>query len=173
MKTFVITIACVISAVLAILLFAELTTAQEEELFAPAPPALDIAGRVANERNLTTFVSALRAADLEDLLRSRGPLTVFVPDNAAFAKLPPGALQDLLTPQNKKRLTRTLKLHVIGGAVSSKDLKPGKFKTDEGSKVRVSVDNNTVSYGAAKVVAADIQASNGMIHIIDTVIVPD
>lgn len=172
MKNFFITNACIAGAFLAILLFAEFTTAQEEASSAP-PAGPDVVERIAAERNLTTFASALRAADLDTMLHGRGPFTIFAPDNAAFAKLPSGTLENLLKPENKKKLARTLKLHVLAGTMPSKDLKSGKVKTDEGAKVRVTVDKDKICYGDAKVVAADIPASNGVIHVIDTVIVPD
>ena len=173
MKNFLFSIACVISASLGILLLAGLAGGQEGADAAQPPSHLDITGRLALQRNLTTFASAVRAAGLEGMLRDRGPLTVFAPDNAAFAKLPARTRESLLAPLNKKRLASVLRLHFVDGAISAKDLKPGELKTGEGAKIRVRVEGASLTYGPAKVVAADLQASNGIIHIIDTVVVPD
>ena len=173
MKHFVITIVCVVCAALGILVVAELSTAQEEMPPAPPPPGPDLVERIKSDHNLTTFSSALRASDLEPLLKSRGPFTVFAPDNAAFAKLPAGTLEDLLKPDNKKKLARTIKLHLLGGKHAASNFKAGKYRTEEGGKVRVSSDKGVICYGDAKVIAADIDASNGVLHVIDTVIVPD
>ena len=119
------------------------------------------------------MVSALRAADLVEALSGSGPFTVFAPNNAAFAKLPPGALEDLLKPENKKKLAGILKNHVIEGKVMAADVKSGKVKTLDGEKVEVAVENGKVAFGGAQVIATDIAASNGVIHVIDTVVLPD
>jgi uncharacterized surface protein with fasciclin (FAS1) repeats len=127
----------------------------------------------AGNADFSTLVSALRAADLVEALQGAGPFTVFAPNNAAFAKLPPGTLEDLLKPENKKKLAGILKNHVIEGKVMAADVKSGAVKTLDGEKVEVAVENGKVGFGGAQVIATDIAASNGVIHVIDTVVLPD
>ena len=98
---------------------------------------------------------------------------MFAPNNAAFAKLPPGALDDLLKPANKKKLVDILKNHVAQGKIMSAEIKSGRLKMLNGEKVQVVVDNGQVNFGDAQVLRADITASNGVIHVIDTVVMPD
>lgn len=141
----------------------------------PSSPASapDIVAVASSDADFSTLVSALRAADLVGPLQGKGPFTVFAPNNAAFAKLPPGALEDLLKPENKKKLTAILKNHVIEGKVMAADVKSGTVRTLDGKKVEVAVENGKVGFGGAQVIATDIKASNGVIHIIDTVVMPD
>ena len=120
-----------------------------------------------------TLAAALTAAGLVDTLKGHGPFTVFAPNNAAFAKLPPGTLDDLLKPENKKKLAAILKNHVASGKIMAGDLKDGSVKMLGGEKVEVATDNGRVGFGGAKVLRADIPASNGVIHVIDTVVLPD
>lgn len=148
--------------------FSELVTAQE----APAPSP-DIVAVASGDADFNTLVTALKAADLVTALQGKGPFTVFAPNNAAFAKLPPGALDDLLKPENKKKLAAILKNHVVEGKVMAADVKSGKVKTLEGDKVEVEVANGKVRFGDAQVIATDIGASNGVIHVIDTVVMTD
>jgi uncharacterized surface protein with fasciclin (FAS1) repeats len=106
-------------------------------------------------------------------LEGTGPFTVFAPTDAAFAKLPPDALKDLLKPENKEVLVKILTYHVVGGQVLSTDLKSGEVKSSEGGTINVKVDPATgVMVNDAKVVQADVKASNGVIHVIDNVILP-
>ncbi len=135
--------------------------------------APDIVAVASSNADFSTLVSALRAADLVTALQGKGPFTVFAPNNAAFAKLPPGALEDLLKPENKKKLAGILKNHVIQGKVMAADVKSGMVKTLDGEKVEVAVENGKVGFGGAQVIATDINASNGVIHVIDTVVMPD
>ena len=150
--------------------FSEIVAAQE-----PAPPAAapDIVAVASSNADFSTLVSALRAADLVTALKGEGPFTVFAPNNAAFAKLPPGALEDLLKPENKKKLAGVLKNHVIKGKVMAADVKSGMVKTLDGKKVEVAVEDGKVGFGGAQVIATDINASNGVIHVIDMVVMPD
>jgi uncharacterized surface protein with fasciclin (FAS1) repeats len=148
--------------------FSEFVTAQE----APAPSA-NIVAVASGDANFNTLVTALKAADLVAALQGQGPFTVFAPNNAAFAKLPPGVLDDLLKPENKKKLAAILKNHVVEGKVMAADVKSGRVKTLEGGKVEVVVENGKVRFGDAQVIATDIGASNGVIHVIDTVVMPD
>ncbi len=120
-----------------------------------------------------TLTAALKAADLTATLEGTGPFTVFAPNDQAFAALPQEALQELLKPENKALLVKILTYHVVPGKVTSTDLKSGAVKSVEGGSINVKVDSATgVSVNEAKVVQPDIQASNGVIHVIDKVILP-
>lgn len=120
-----------------------------------------------------TLVAAVKAANLVETLSSPGPFTVFAPTDAAFKALPKGVLDKLLLPKNKATLVRILTYHVVSGAVESSTLKSGKVKTVEGSSVMVKVGKTgTVMVDKANVKAVDIGASNGIIHVIDKVLLP-
>ncbi|AFY34991.1 fasciclin domain-containing protein [Calothrix sp. PCC 7507] len=119
-----------------------------------------------------TLVAAVKAAGLVETLSGQGPFTVFAPTDAAFAKLPKGTLEKLLKPENKATLVKVLTYHVISGAVDSKSIKSGEVKTVEGASVKVTVRKAGVTVGNAKVIKADVKASNGYIHVIDTVLLP-
>lgn len=123
--------------------------------------------------DFSTLVKALAAADLVEALQGPGPFTVFAPNNAAFAKLPPGTLDDLLKPANKAKLAAILKNHVVKGKVMAANVQAGPVKTLNGQKVVLDVTNGKVRFGNALVTATDIEASNGVIHQIDTVVVPE
>jgi uncharacterized surface protein with fasciclin (FAS1) repeats len=118
------------------------------------------------------LTAALQAAGLTDTLSGKGPFTVFAPTDAAFAKLPAGTLEALLKPENKETLVKILTYHVVPGEVTSSQLKSGEVATVEGSPVTVNVDGTGVTVNKANVVQPDIQASNGVIHVVDTVILP-
>ena len=118
-----------------------------------------------------TLVAALKAADLVTVLEGKGPYTVFAPTDEAFAALPEETLKDLLKPENKELLVQILTYHVVSGAVMSTDLTEGKIPTVEGSQVQIQLGKG-VKVDDAQVVKADIQASNGVIHVIDKVILP-
>lgn len=119
-----------------------------------------------------TLTAALKAAGLISTLSSPGPFTVFAPTDAAFAALPKGTVEKLLKPENKAMLVKILTYHVVSGEVLSTSLKSGNVKTVEGGSVRVKVSPRGVMVNNAKVVKADIRASNGVIHVIDKVIMP-
>lgn len=121
-----------------------------------------------------TLTKALQAAGLTDTLSGNGPFTVFAPTDAAFAALPPETLQALMKPENKDLLTQILTYHVVPGKVLSGDLKTGEVRTVEGSPINVQVDaaKKQVTVNNARVTQADIQASNGVIHVIDRIILP-
>ncbi|OKH51491.1 fasciclin [Calothrix sp. HK-06] len=127
----------------------------------------------ANNSEFKTLVAAVKAAGLEQTLSGKGLFTVFAPTNAAFAALPEGSLENLLKPENKKTLQKILTYHVLNGAVESKSLKRGRIKTVEGSSVDIGVSvKGRVRVNKARVIQADIKASNGIIHVIDRVILP-
>ena len=127
---------------------------------------------VANS-DFSTLVAAVKAADLVETLSGDGPFTVFAPTNDAFAKLPKETLADLLKPENKKKLAAILTYHVVPGKVMAKDVVQLKnAKTAQGSNIKITVEEGTVMINNAKVVKTDIPCKNGVIHVIDTVILP-
>ncbi len=119
-----------------------------------------------------TLAAALEAADLVETLQGEGPFTVFAPTDEAFAALPEGTLETLLEPENVDQLTAILTYHVVAGMVTSEDIEPGEVETVQGSAVTISVEDGTVMVNDATVVMADVEASNGVIHVIDAVILP-
>ncbi|MDO9527012.1 MAG: fasciclin domain-containing protein, partial [Gemmobacter sp.] len=122
--------------------------------------------------SFTTLVAAVQAAGLVDTLKGEGPFTVFAPTDAAFAALPAGTVEDLLKPENKDKLTAVLTYHVIPGKVMSTDLSEGlKAATVNGAEVTITLDGGAKVDGAV-ISAADVAASNGVIHVIDAVILP-
>jgi uncharacterized surface protein with fasciclin (FAS1) repeats len=141
---------------------------------APTPAAGgNIVALASSSDSFKTLTTALQAAGLGETLSGEGPFTVFAPTDQAFAALPPGTLQELLKPENKQTLVRILTYHVVPGKVLSGDLKSGQVKTVEGRPVTVRVSpDKKVSVNGANVTQADIQASNGVIHAIDQVILP-
>lgn len=133
----------------------------------------DIVDLAASQEMLSTLVAAVKAAGLVETLKGDGPFTVFAPTNEAFAKLPKGTVEDLLKPENKAKLAKILSYHVVSGKVMSGDLKNGQMaKTVEGSEVKVTMMNGKVMINNANVIKADVMADNGVVHIIDTVIMP-
>ncbi|MHB1558132.1 MAG: fasciclin domain-containing protein [Isosphaeraceae bacterium] len=147
-----------------------------------AAPALALAGdkkdivdtAVAAEK-FKTLVAAVKAAGLVDTLKGEGPFTVLAPTDEAFAKLPEGTVESLLKPENKEKLVAILKYHVIPAKAMAADvvkLDGQSVKTAEGRSAKVEVKDGTVMINGAKVVKTDIECSNGVIHVIDTVILP-
>ena len=123
---------------------------------------------------LNTLVAAVKAAGLVDALSGDGPLTVFAPTDEAFAALPAGTIEMLLKPENKQTLVKILTYHVVTGKVTAKDVAGlSDATTVEGSKVMASTDMNKVMINDANVIKADIMTSNGVIHVIDTVLLPN
>lgn len=133
----------------------------------------DIISVAESNPSFTMLTKALKAAGLADTLKGNGPFTVFAPSDAAFAKLPQDAVQDLLKPENKEVLVKILTYHVVSGRVLSTDLQSGEVKSIEGGPISVKVDPAMgVQVNDATVVQPDIKASNGVIHVIDNVILP-
>ena len=142
--------------------------------FASVPAmAKDIVDTAVGAGNFNTLVAAVKAAGLVDTLKSKGPFTVFAPTDEAFAKLPAGTVETLLKPENKQKLVSILTYHVIPGAVKSGDIAGKKIavKTVQGADIKVNATKG-VMINDANVAAADIVASNGVIHVIDKVILP-
>lgn len=134
----------------------------------------ELAQTAASQGSFTTLTKAVQAAGLTEQLTSKGPYTVFAPTDAAFAALPKGTVDKLLKPENKSKLVKLLGYHVVPGQVTSSQLTSGQVKTVEGTPVTIKVDSasNSVTVNGAKVVQADIPASNGIVHVVDKVILP-
>ena len=133
----------------------------------------DIVDTAVGAGQFNTLAAALTAAGLVETLKGAGPFTVFAPTDEAFAKLPAGTVDNLLKPENKDQLTAVLTYHVVPGKVMAADVvKITEAKTVNGAMITVKVDGDTVMINDAKVTTADIAASNGVIHVIDTVILP-
>ena len=138
-----------------------------------AAPKKNIVETAVAAGDFKTLVTALKAAGLVDTLNRPGPFTVFAPTDAAFAKLPAGTVQDLLKPENKEKLVAILTYHVVAGDVTAKDVvKMTEAKTLNGKDVKISVQGGKVKINDATVVTADIACSNGVIHVIDSVLIP-
>jgi uncharacterized surface protein with fasciclin (FAS1) repeats len=136
-------------------------------------PRSDIVETAAQNGSFNTLVAAVKAAGLADTLKGNGPFTVFAPSDEAFAKLPTGTVESLLKPENKAKLTSILTYHVVSGRVLSSDVKPGQVSTLEGSKIRVTRKDASLMVDQARIVATDFAATNGVIHVIDQVIMPE
>lgn len=132
----------------------------------------DIVAVASGAGSFKTLVAAVKAAGLVETLKGKGPFTVFAPTDDAFAKLPAGTLEDLLKPENKEKLVAILTYHVVPGKVMAADVKTMKAKTVNGKELSIKVEGGSVTVDNAKVVKTDVAASNGVIHVIDTVVLP-
>lgn len=145
----------------------------------------DIVDNAVNSKDHTTLVAAVKAAGLVETLKSKGPFTVFAPVNSAFESLPAGTVETLLKPENKDMLTKVLTYHVVAGNMDSKKIakaiKKGKgmatFKTVSGGTLTAKMDGSSLILtdekgGMSKVTIADVKQSNGVIHVVDTVLLP-
>jgi uncharacterized surface protein with fasciclin (FAS1) repeats len=149
--------------------------------FQPAPAhageAAAKAGNIvqvaASAPDVSTLFAAIKAADLVDTLQGKGPFTVFAPTNEAFAKLPAGTVETLLKPENKDKLRAILLYHVHAGAgVKAADVKTMSLSTANGAPLDIKAEGGKVTVNGASVIKTDITASNGVIHLIDTVVLP-
>lgn len=138
---------------------------------APAEEAQDIVAIASANEDFSTLVAAVAAAGLVETLQGEGPFTVFAPTNEAFAALPAGLVDKLLLPENKEVLVKILTYHVVSGAVMAADVAAGEVPSVEGQNITVTTEGG-VMVNNANVVATDIVASNGVIHVIDAVILP-
>ena len=135
--------------------------------------AKDIVDTAVGARSFKTLAKALTAADLVDTLKGAGPFTVFAPTDDAFAKLPAGTLEDLLKPENKEKLKGILTYHVVAGKVMAKDVvNLTSAKTVNGQEVKITAKDGKVMVNDATVTKTDIDCSNGVIHVVDTVLLP-
>ena len=133
----------------------------------------DIVAVASGAGSFNTLVAAVKAAGLVETLQGPGPFTVFAPTDEAFAKLPKGTLEELLRPENKAKLVGILTYHVVAGKVMAADVKTMKAKTVNGLTLDVKVTEGAVTVDLAKVIKTDVAASNGVIHVIDTVVLPN
>jgi uncharacterized surface protein with fasciclin (FAS1) repeats len=138
---------------------------------AVAAQEADIIDTAKSAGSFNTLVTAIEAAGLTETLKGKGPFTVFAPTDEAFAKLPAGTVDALL--KDKQKLTKILTYHVVPGQVMAKDVKPGKVTTVEGSKLNITRGGGGVKVDKANVVATDVVATNGVIHVIDSVVIPN
>jgi uncharacterized surface protein with fasciclin (FAS1) repeats len=142
-------------------------------LAAAAEKQSDIVDTAVGAGSFKTLVAAVKAAGLVETLKGTGPFTVFAPTDDAFAKLPKGTVENLLKPENKDKLVEILKYHVVSGKVKAADVvKMKEAKTLQGQSAKIKVADGKVSIDDAQVVKADIDTSNGVIHVIDAVIMP-
>ena len=133
----------------------------------------DIVDTAVANGNFTTLAAALEAAGLVETLKGEGPFTVFAPTDAAFAKLPDGTVATLLEPENKDQLTAILTYHVVQGEVTADEVSGmSEAKTVNGKMLKVDASGGTVKLNDATVVTADVMATNGVIHVVDTVLLP-
>ena len=141
---------------------------------AVAAKAADIVDTATAAGQFNTLVAAVKAAGLADTLKGEGPFTVFAPTDEAFAKLPEGTVENLLKPENKDQLVAILTYHVVPGKVMSSDIAGKKLEaaTVQGGELSIDAMGGGVSVDEAKVIQADVEASNGVIHVIDTVVLP-
>ena len=141
-------------------------------------PSKNIVQNAVNSKDHTTLVAAVKAAGLVDTLEGKGPFTVFAPTNAAFGKLPAGTVDTLVKPENKATLTKILTYHVVPGKLEASDLTDGKkLKTAEGEVLTVKRSGDTVMIvdakgGSSTVTIPNVNQSNGVIHVVDTVLMP-
>ena len=145
---------------------------------APMFPSKNIIQNAVNSKDHTTLVAAVKAAGLVETLEGKGPFTVFSPTNAAFGKLPAGTVETLVKPENKGTLTKILTYHVVPGKLAASDLKDGmKLKTAEGEQLSVKLQDGKVwivdaKGGTSMVTISNVNQSNGVIHVVDTVLMP-
>ena len=141
-------------------------------------PSKNIVENAAKSKDHTTLVAAVKAAGLVDTLEGKGPFTVFAPTNAAFGKLPAGTVDNLVKPENKKTLTKILTYHVVPGKLEASDLSDGKkLRTVEGEELTVKKSGESVMIvdakgGSATVTIPNVNQSNGVIHVVDAVLMP-
>lgn len=149
-----------------------LTTLAVAVLAAVNIHAADIVETAKSAGTFKTLTAALDAADKTSMLKEKGPYTVFAPTDDAFAALPAGTVEDLLKPENKEKLGKILAYHVLSGKVPASEVKTMKAKTANGKELNIVVDDGVVKVNDAKVIKADVAADNGVIHVIDKVLMP-
>lgn len=147
------------------------TVVEVKEVSALPEPGT-IAAALRDGATFSILTKAIKAAGLEETLGTKGSYTIFAPTDEAFGKLPEGALDKLMLPENKEKLRSLLLYHVLPGNFTSSDLKNGEIKTANGEKVEIDIKTNTVEVEDAKIASADLVVNNGIIHSVDKVIVP-
>lgn len=153
-------------------LFAGECSASQNASASTCTAGKDLVSVASGADNFKTLVAAVKAAGLVETLQGKGPFTVFAPTDAAFAKLPAGTVEGLLKPENKEKLVAILTYHVVPAKVMAADVKTMKAKTVNGKELSITVEDGKVTVDDAKVIKTDVAASNGVIHVIDTVIIP-
>jgi uncharacterized surface protein with fasciclin (FAS1) repeats len=149
------------------------TEVKPETATPPAEAPKDVVDVAMGSADHSTLVAAVKAAGLVETLKGAGPFTIFAPTNAAFSALPAGTVDGLLKPEKKADLTKILTYHVVSGNVKAADLKDGqKVKTLQGEELTVSIKDGKVTINGANVTTADLSGSNGVIHVIDAVLMP-
>ena len=138
----------------------------------PAKPTQSVVEIAVGNEDFSTLVAAVKAADLVEALSAEGPFTIFAPTNAAFEALPEGTVGSLLKPENKEKLQAILKYHVVSGKVMAADVSAGEVATLNGGKASITVKDGKVKIDKANVIKTDIVGTNGVIHVIDAVIIP-
>lgn len=140
---------------------------------APAPPTNTLVDAAAADRRFSTFARALEAAELTETLQNTGPFTIFAPTDSAFATLPPGTLDSLMTPAGRERLSNLLLYHVANGRLTSADIAHmEEIETVQGTMLPIMVTDSTLTVGSALITQPDLEADNGLIHAVNTVLVP-
>lgn len=132
--------------------------------------AADLVETASTSGTFKTFLAAIKAAGMTDTLKNSGPYTIFAPADSAFGKLPPGTMNSLM--KDKAKLSEFVAYHIIPGKITVADVKPGKVTTVQGEPVTLTSDNGKVTIDNANVIQSDIHADNGIIHEIDTVVMP-
>jgi len=132
----------------------------------------DLVAVASGAGSFNTLVAAVKAAGLVETLQGKGPFTIFAPTDEAFAKLPAGTVENLLKPENKDQLIAILTYHVVAGKVMAADVKTMQAKTVNGKELSIKVADGKVTVDSANVTKTDVAASNGVIHVIDTVVLP-
>lgn len=169
----IITAAALVAAVtLTPNLFAGSCSASKDTASTSCAAGKDIVALASGAENFKTLVAAVKAAGLVETLQGEGPFTVFAPTDEAFAKLPAGTVESLLKPENRDKLAAILKYHVVPGKVMAADVKTMQAKTAQGQSLSLKVSDTGVTVDNAKVVKTDLIAQNGVIHVIDSVILP-
>ena len=138
------------------------------------PATKSLVGVASDAGSFRTLIAAAKAAGLAEVLDQKGPFTIFAPTDEAFAKLPEGTVESLLQPENKDKLAAILQYHVVAGRVfADQVVGTTSVETLQGGSLAIRVADEKVMVGQARVVATDIQATNGVVHVIDTVLLPD
>lgn len=162
----------VIATIVALMMFGAMVSSAQADNHGKA--ADDIVATAAGNPDFSTLVAAVQAAGLVEVLQGEGPFTVFAPTNAAFAALPEGTVESLLEAENRDTLTAILTYHVVSGTVMSADIPEGSTEvpTVQGTTLTVEKTDAGVTINGANVISVDIEASNGVIHVIDAVVTP-
>jgi uncharacterized surface protein with fasciclin (FAS1) repeats len=175
MKTICILTVAAIAAVVTLTpsLFAGECAASKNASTAMSKSDKDVVAVASGAENFKTLVAAVKAAGLVETLQGKGPFTVFAPTDAAFAKLPAGTVENLLKPENKEKLAAILTYHVVAGKVLAADVKTMDVKTVQGQSAKLKVSDGAVTIDSANVIKTDLLADNGVIHVIDSVLLPN